>query len=135
MAIEGNEVIEKLKAVYPCRDSQFSALSSVLGHPSFPSVPAIFLAGFPASGKSTITRAFLEAIHAKFVWVDCKETFTSALLFNRIVNKLRRLGGRELPSLKVPSDLNSFAIEVARALEGLKGKVVLVCIIAKVWVL
>lgn len=63
----------------------------------------------------------------QFVWIDCSETFTSALLFDRIVNKLRELGGGDGPRLKGSGDVNHFVVETHRALEGLTGKVVLVC--------
>ena len=62
---------------------------------------------------------------AQFVWVDCSETFTSALLFDRIVNKLKELGG-DGARVKGSGDVNNFVVEVHRALEGLTGKVILV---------
>lgn len=127
MTIDVALTIEDLTTTYPCREAQFSALSSVLGHSSFPSPPAICLTGFPASGKRTITRAFLDSMSIQFVWIDCSETFTSALLFDRIVNKLRELGGGDGPRLKGSGDVNHFVVETHRALEGLTGKVVLVC--------
>ena len=127
MTVDVAPTIEDLAAIYPCREAQFSALSSVLGHPSFPSPPAICLTGFPASGKSTITRAFLQSMGAPFVWVDCSETFTSALLFDRIVNKLKELAGGDGWRMKGSGDMNQFVVEVHRALERLTGKVILVC--------
>jgi Cdc6-like AAA superfamily ATPase len=118
--------VQKLKETYPCRDSQFAKLSSLLGHPSFSSPSAICLTGFPATGKSTVTRSFLDAINAEYVWVDCGEAFSSALLFDRIVNKFRQIGERDLPRLKMTMDINSLVVEVHKALEGIQGKVVLV---------
>jgi putative protein kinase ArgK-like GTPase of G3E family len=126
MTVELDAIVRELNTAYPCREVQFSALSAVIGHSSLPSPPAICLTGFPASGKSTITRAFLEAMETEFAWVDCSETFSSALLFDRIVNKLRELGGRDLPRIKLLADINTFAVEVHKALEGLKGKIILV---------
>ena len=126
MTIDVVPTIEDLSITYPCREPQFSALSSVLGHSSLPSPPAICLTGFPASGKRTITRAFLESMTAQFVWVDCSETFTSALLFDRIMNKLKELGGGDGARVKGSGDVNNFVVGVHRALEGLTGKVILV---------
>ena len=127
MTVEVNAIVRELNTAYPCREAQFSALSAVIGHSSFPSPPAICLTGFPACGKSSITRAFLEAMESEFAWVDCSETFSSALLFDRIVNKLRALGGRDLPRIKLLADINNFVVEAHRALEGLKGNIFLVC--------
>ena len=63
-----------------------------------------------------------------FVWVDCRETFTSALFFDQVINKLRELGGEDTSRLKGSGDVNNFVVEVQRALEGLTGKVILVCL-------
>lgn len=60
----------------------------------------------------------------EYIWVDCSETISSALLFDQIVNKLRGL--RNLPRLKMVADINNFVVEVHRALEELDGKVILV---------
>jgi hypothetical protein len=127
MTIDLLPTIEALTSTYPCREAQFSALSALLGHASFPSPPAICLTGFPASGKRTVTRAFLEVMSLQFAWVDCSETFTSALLFDRIVNKLRDLGQGDGSRVRGSGDINNFVVEVHRALEGLKRKVILVC--------
>lgn len=59
--------------------------------------------------------------------MDCSETISSALLFDRIVNKLRGL--RDLPRLKMVADINNFVIEVHRALDALDGKVILVSLL------
>jgi Cdc6-like AAA superfamily ATPase len=126
MTFDLTAVVQQLNGEYPCRETQFSTLSSLLGHPSFPSPPAAFLTGFPATGKAAVTRVFLEAIKAKYVWVDCGETFTSSLLFDRIVNKIRKIGDRDLPRLKMSTDINNFVVEAQKALEGIEGKVVLV---------
>ena len=127
MTVQIDAILEQLNTTYPCREVQFSALLSVIGHSSFPSPPAVCLTGIPATGKSTIARAFLEAMTTRFAWVDCKETISSSLLFDRIVNQLRGL--RDLPRLKMAGDMNNFVIEVHRALDGLNGKVILVYIL------
>ena len=129
MTIQVDAILEQLNTTYPCREVQFSALLSVIGHSSFPSPPAVCLTGFPATGKSTITRAFLQAMNTEYVWVDCSETISSALLFDRIVNRLRGL--RDLPRLKVAADINNFVVEVHRALDELDGKVILVFLSSK----
>jgi origin recognition complex subunit 5 len=130
MTVEVNAILEELNSVYPCREAQLFALSSVIGHASFPSPPAVCLTGFPTSGKSIITRAFLNAIGTKYVWVDCSETISSALLFDRIVNKLRGLGGRDLSRVKMLADINNFVVQVQRVLESFNGKVILVTLFA-----
>ena len=124
MTIPVDAILEQLNTTYPCREAQFSALFSAIGHSSFPSPPAVCLTGFPATGKSSITRAFLEAMNIEYVWVDCSETISCALLFDRIVNKLRGL--KTLPRLKMAADINNFIVEVHRALDELDGKVILV---------
>ena len=130
MTIDLDPILENLTNTYPCRLPQFTSLSSLLGPPSFPSPPSICLTGFPATGKSTITRAFLEAVKMNYVWIDCGEIITSALLFDRIVNRLKALGegdGRLDRGKMMGGDVNSFVVEVQRVMEGLKGKVILVC--------
>lgn len=65
-----------------------------------------------------------------YVWIDCGEIITSALLFDRIVNRLKALGegdGRLDRGKMMGGDVNSFVVEVQRVMEGLKGKVILVC--------
>ena len=131
MTIELDRVVAELNEAYPCRETQFSALSSVLGQTSFASPPAICLTGFPSAGKGTITRAFLVAMDIEFAWVDCSETFSSALLFDRIVNSLRQLGDRHLPRVKLSTDINNFAVETCNALRGLKDKAILVSLLLK----
>ena len=59
-------------------------------------------------------------------WVDCSETISSALLFDRIVNMLKGLEGREVTRVKMSGDINNFVVEVQRAMEELTGKVILV---------
>jgi hypothetical protein len=127
MSVDVDAIIAELNASYPCRESQFSTLFSVIGSPSFPCPATICLTGFPATGKSSVTRAFLDATEMEYAWVDCAETFTSALLFDRIVNKLREIGERSLSRLKMMGDINNFVVQVHKALEGLHGKVFLVC--------
>jgi len=124
--ITAMHVADELNKLYPCREDQFAALSSILGDPSLPSPPVVLLTGPPSQGKSTITDAFLDDIKAQSVWVDCSETLTSALLFNRIVNSLRALAEKE-SRVKMQGDLNKFTVEVHKALEALQGKVILVC--------
>jgi Cdc6-like AAA superfamily ATPase len=126
MTIDLHAVIKELNDTYPCREAQFSSLASVLGHPSLPSPPALYLTGFPGTGKRTVTRAFLEALNLEYVWVDCAETISSALLFDRVVNGLRGIGGREIPRLRMGTGINNFVVEVHDALRGLDGKIVLV---------
>lgn len=126
MTVDFDAIIEELNDAYPCREAQFSALSSFIGHMSFPGPPVICLTGAPATGKCTITRAFLEATNTDFAFVDCSETFSSMLLFDRIVNRLRQIGRRQLPRLKVSGDINNFVVEVQNALAGLTGRIVLV---------
>jgi hypothetical protein len=65
-------------------------------------------------------------MNIKYAWVDCSETITSALLFDRIVNVLRGLGKADVSRVKMPGDINNFVVEVQKAWERLKGKIVLV---------
>ena len=122
-------ILDELNRAYPCRELQFSTLHCVLGH-SFPSPSAMCLTGLPGSGKSTITRAFLEAFEIEFVWVACAETFTPALLFDRIVQGLRNLGGKGESSVRMSDDINNFVIETRKALKGLDGKM---CLVSHLW--
>ena len=126
MTVDIDAIIGELNNAYPCRKVQFLALSSFIGHPSFPRPPAICLTGFPATGKCTVTRAFLEATETEFAWVDCSETFSTASLFDRIINRLREIGDMKIPRLKMSGDINNFVVEVQNALMSLKGKVILV---------
>ena len=80
-----------------------------------------------------MTRAFLGATGIKFAYIDCAETISSALLFYRIVRCLRRMAVEESTAttadmVRVGGDVNGFVVEVQRAMEKLKGKVVLVFI-------
>ena len=125
MTIDLSTVVEELNETYPCRETQFSSLSSLIGHPSYPSPPAIWVIGSPAGGRSTITRAFLDATKTHFCWVDCRETFTSSLLFDRIVNALRIFKGEE-QRIKMSGEVNNFVVEVHKLLDTIQGKVVLV---------
>jgi hypothetical protein len=120
----------ELKTRHPCRDSQFDALTSFLDYR--PSPPAICLTGLPNSGKRTILRAALDSLATtphvvQSTWVDCGEAFSSHLLFDRIVNRINDM--KQPPPterIKVLNDINSFVVEVTRALTAIEGKFVLV---------
>jgi hypothetical protein len=125
-------VTNDLKTKHPCREAQFGALTSLLGHDSLPSPPAICLTGLPNCGKRTILRAALDsratAQHAvQSTWIDCRETFSSHLLFDRIVNRINDMKQpRPTERIKVLNDINSFVVEVTRALTAIEGKFILV---------
>jgi Cdc6-like AAA superfamily ATPase len=121
-------VSEELARKYPCRETQISSLCCALGHPSFPNPPAIYVTGFPASGKTSVTRAFFEALSLQYVWIDCGETFTAPLLFDRIVNSLRRISTEEYSRVKMSGDINHFAVETQNAMERIQGKVTIVLV-------
>lgn len=131
MTISLDAIVQDLNARYPCREPQFSALASVIGHSSLPSPPALCLTGFPATGKSTITRAFLDATNTTNAWVDCSETISSALLFDRIVDSLKVLSGQEVSRMKMSGGINNFVVEVHLAMDALKDKVILVFSLSK----
>ena len=128
MTVELDAITQSLNTRYPCREAQVSSLLSVIGHSSFPTPQATCLTGFPATGKATITRALLQAMNTEFVWVDCNETISSPLLFDRIVNGIRMVSKEtQLERVKMSADVNNFVVEVHRALEGLVSrKVILV---------
>jgi hypothetical protein len=126
MSVDLDAVLKELNAAYPCRETQFAALSSVLGHSSLPSPSAICLTGLPATGKRTITRVFLEAMDIEHVWVDCAETISSALLFDRIVNGLRAIGTQDPSRIRMGSAINNFVVEAHKTLKDVQGKVVIV---------
>src|SRR5947207_12411448 len=127
MTADSLESVPKdLTSKYPCRETQISSLCSILGHPSFPSPPAICITGFPASGKSSVTRAFLDGMKIQYAWIDCGETFTSPLFFDRVVNSLRRIASDDHSRVKMTGDINNFVVETQKALENIQGKVVVV---------
>lgn len=125
-------VTNDLKTKQPCRDSQFDALTCLLGHESLPSPPAICLTGLKNSGKRTILRAALDSLATpqqavQSTWVDCRETFSSHLLFDRIVNRINAMKQPQpTERIKVLNDINSFVVEVTRALNAIEGKFILV---------
>ena len=118
--------LHSLLTIYPCRQTQFTSLFSLLGHDHLPSPPSICLAGFPCTGKRTVTRAFLEATGIKHAWIDCAETISSALLFYRIISALTRMTGQTGETARIGGDVNSFVVEVQKAMGKLQGKIVLV---------
>jgi hypothetical protein len=60
------------------------------------------------------------------VWVDCAETISSALLFDRIVNGLRAIGAQDTSRTRTGTAINNFVVEVHKTLKDLQGKVVIV---------
>jgi Cdc6-like AAA superfamily ATPase len=122
------EILDALNEAYPCRETQLSALYSTLGNKEYPSPTAVCLTGVSGTGKSAITRAFLEAFEISFVWVDCLESFTPALLFDRILEGMRTLTDFPEPSLRRSEDTNQFIVELRTILAQVTSKVCLVCL-------
>jgi len=131
-APDNTSTIDQLKRKYPCREAQFDSLISFLGHDSFPSPPALCLTGLPSSGKRTILRSTLETLGSsrdvvQNAWIDCRETFSSHLLFDRIVSRITDMKWpQQTERIKVLNDVNNFVVQVTRALDGLTGKCILV---------
>jgi origin recognition complex subunit 5 len=119
--------LHSLLSTCPCRDTQFGTLYSLLGHPNLPSPPSICLTGFPATGKRTVTRAFLDAVRVQYAWIDCAETVSSALLFYRVLHCLRKMVVEtETEAGRVGGDINAFVVQVQKLMHQLQGKIVLV---------
>jgi len=124
--------IDQLKTKYPCREAQFDSLISFLGHDSFPSPPALCLTGLPSSGKRTILRSTLDTLGSprhvvQSAWIDCREMFSSHLLFDRIVNRITDMKRpQQMERIKVLNDINNFVVQVTQALYGMTGKCILV---------
>lgn len=74
-----------------------------------------------------MTRAFLDAVQVQYAWIDCAETVSSALLFQRIISCMRKITGRTDGEVgRVGGDVNAFVVEVQKLMDKLQGKIILV---------
>lgn len=85
--------LEKISAQLPCRRRQLELLQALLGRRCSLAVPSLFIYGHTATGKSSTLKHLIPELKHKLVCVNCVECYSSRLLFETILLKLR---GREV---------------------------------------
>ncbi|XP_052779192.1 origin recognition complex subunit 5-like [Mya arenaria] len=71
-----------------CRDKQITLLSNLFGQPNQLTVPAIFLYGHTATGKSLVLNSLLANAKLPHVLVNCVECYSQRFLYEHILNVL-----------------------------------------------
>ncbi|KAI5852322.1 origin recognition complex subunit 5 C-terminus-domain-containing protein [Tricharina praecox] len=79
-----NDLLTSISERYPCRDSQLSQLSALIGDETSPSPSSFVLYGLEATGKTLILRALLQESEVSFSWLPCDECITARHLTERI---------------------------------------------------
>ncbi|RUS17862.1 origin recognition complex subunit 5-like protein [Endogone sp. FLAS-F59071] len=79
-----------LEQEYPGRSHQIQTLIRLMGKPTDPTVPAIFVYGHTSSGKTSVLRSLFKSalpLH-HFALVNCVECHTPRLIFEHALNQL-----------------------------------------------
>ncbi|CCX04234.1 Similar to Origin recognition complex subunit 5; acc. no. O43114 [Pyronema omphalodes CBS 100304] len=80
------DIFDAIESRYPCRTTQLTQLSALVGDNSLPSPPAFVLHGLEATGKTLILKTVLEESSASFSWISCHECITARQLTERIAS-------------------------------------------------
>lgn len=82
--------VSEISEEYPCREEYISQLYRLFGSPAYRYPPSVYLHGPPGIGKTSILTKFLTHQNIIFAYIDCIEYYTSKLLLESILNKLRK---------------------------------------------
>lgn len=84
------DCIAEISEKYPCREEYISQLYRLFGNLTYRYPPAVYLHGPPGAGKTTILQELLTHQNITYAYIDCIEYYTAKLLFETILNKLRK---------------------------------------------
>ncbi|KAI9353339.1 origin recognition complex subunit 5 C-terminus-domain-containing protein [Zopfochytrium polystomum] len=106
-----------LAAEFPGRESQIRSLSRLLELAPLQAIPAVYIQGLPATGKTTVVKSVL-AIHPNVPhgFVDCVQFYTPALLFGEILAAFQAAleeKSAELVSVPRCTSLSEFAAAIS----------------------
>ncbi|RUP46607.1 hypothetical protein BC936DRAFT_146738 [Jimgerdemannia flammicorona] len=79
-----------LEQEYPGRSQQIQTLLNLMGKPTDPTVPALFVYGHTSSGKTSVLRSLFTAalLPHRFAFINCVECHTPRLVFEHTLNQL-----------------------------------------------
>uniref|UniRef100_A0A8C4Q873 Origin recognition complex subunit 5 n=1 Tax=Eptatretus burgeri TaxID=7764 RepID=A0A8C4Q873_EPTBU len=116
------ELLDRLRADFPCREGQLKTLLGLLGQANHCCFHSLFIYGHPATGKTTVTLAILQALQIPHVFLNCVECFTPRLLFEHILASMSSLGehGSTTENLPRCDNLSEFSRMLHQKLQQLQ---------------
>ncbi|KAH9843437.1 Origin recognition complex subunit 5 [Teratosphaeria destructans] len=85
-----DELLLALTDRWPCRDQPLRQLNALLS-PRLPGPSTLVVYGPSATGKTAVTRAYLEASGLKFAFINCSECVTGRHLLEKTVAEVHRV--------------------------------------------
>ncbi|XP_022081114.1 origin recognition complex subunit 5-like [Acanthaster planci] len=71
-----------------CRQKQIALLRSLMGEPSHPTYPSVFIYGHAATGKTLVVSTLLKTLALPHAFVNCIECQTTRQLLDRILDRV-----------------------------------------------
>ncbi|XP_062590706.1 origin recognition complex subunit 5-like [Saccostrea cucullata] len=101
--------VSLLRESLPCRESQIKLLFSLFGERSSMTLPALFIYGHTATGKSAVVNSVLRTCMLPHVLVNCVECYSSRFLYEAVLNGLYTNRGSQKPDTPIKCEnMNDF---------------------------
>ncbi|XP_056001217.1 origin recognition complex subunit 5-like [Ostrea edulis] len=98
-----------LTKLLPCRESQIKLLTTLFGKRGDMTVPALFVYGHTATGKSAVINSVLKTHKLPHVLVNCVECYSSGFLYEAVLCALYTCQGSQKSDAPVRCDnMNDF---------------------------
>jgi origin recognition complex subunit 5 len=113
-----DELLLPLAQQWPCRELQLRQLSALLS-PPLPSPSTLVIYGPHATGKSAVTKAYLETRKLKHAIINCRECVTGRHLLERtvaVVHQALRSDGDEVHTGRC-ENISALVVHLQRQLE------------------